>query len=689
MSRKLKLALAATAAFVMGVVPMTWSTAVAQPAGAAAGPVPLTLDQLTRDWDLNSVVISPDGKHIAGIAGRRDGLPIIKIWKTDDLSATPVAIASSRMYFRSIQFVKNDRIWITANQPVSRGTESRWLSVVALTDLTGSQFETPLATTGSTARVALFNRLAGDPDNVLLTYASDDFTIDLVKYNVRTGREQRMARGGDLEDYTLADVDGELRVKSRLFARDGTWFQEFSYKRADGTWVVLDSLTRDIENRINFNFLQLSRDGNKAWVSTDLGTNFRRIHEFDFATQTLSAPLFENTEFDASRIVFWSPGEENEATLGAENIAGFCYDGPAEECIYTNPQLARIQERMERALPGRFIRISPRQGTQTVLVRATGPEFPTTWYLLRNETQLTRIGSVLEGANPQNLGTATWETFTARDGMQIPAIVYLPPGYNQARDGRLPLVVMPHGGPWARDDMEYDISHWSQMFATRGFAVIQPQYRGSEGLGRNLWLAGDREWGAKMQDDKDDSARWLVERGIVDPDRMMMYGYSYGGFAASAAAARSGSASKGLWQCAISGAPVIDMDRLRENEWGANRISRKFQGQTVRGWNPQANLGDVEIPWLIFHGDFDRQADTVYSRSAAARMRALGKQNFEYVELPRMAHTLAEMTVDHRRTFIPLILNWLDNNCGNISVSFTEPDPEVAREMRRINRERR
>jgi dipeptidyl aminopeptidase/acylaminoacyl peptidase len=237
--------------------------------------------------------------------------------------------------------------------------------------------------------------------------------------------------------------------------------------------------------------------------------------------------------------------------------------------------------------------------------------------------------------------------------------------------------------------MEYDLSHWSQMFATRGFAVVQPQYRGSEGLGRQLWLAGDREWGAKMQDDKDDSARWLVERGIADPDRMMMYGYSYGGFAAAAAAARSGSASKGLYQCAISGAPVIDMDRLRENEWGANRISRKFQGQTVRGWNPQAHLDEVEIPWLIFHGDFDRQADTVYSRSAAARMRALGKQNFEYVEIPRMAHTLGEMTVEHRRTFIPLILNWIDNNCGNISAQFSEPDPAITREANRsLNRRR-
>jgi dipeptidyl aminopeptidase/acylaminoacyl peptidase len=221
--------------------------------------------------------------------------------------------------------------------------------------------------------------------------------------------------------------------------------------------------------------------------------------------------------------------------------------------------------------------------------------------------------------------------------------------------------------------MDYDTSHWSQMFATRGFAVLQPQYRGSDGLGRKLWLAGDKEWGAKMQDDKDDGAKWLVDQGVADPARMMMYGYSYGGFAAAAAAARSGGASKGLYQCAISGAPVIDMDRLRENEWGENRISRKAQGDTVRGWNPQAHLDQVEIPWLIFHGDYDRQADTVYSRSAAARMRQLNKPNFKYVEIKKMAHTLNEMTPDMRNQFIPLILDWTSTNCGNISATFKEP----------------
>jgi dipeptidyl aminopeptidase/acylaminoacyl peptidase len=635
---------------------------------------PLSVEKMVEDWPLRGVAISPDGKHIAGIAGLPGRNPIIKIWKTDDLNAVPVAIDSRSMRFTSVRFIKNDRLYISANQPISQGTNSRWLSKVVIADLEGKVFIEPLASAGSTARVNLVSRLPSDPDNVIMQYASDDFTLDLIKYNVRTQRTQRLARGGDFEDYVTAGIDrnNEPRIKTELKSENGTWVNHVYYKDASGAWIDQVGLKDDVADRRSLDFIRMNDAADKVWVNTDIGSNFSSIRIWDFKTQTMSAPLFQNTEFDAANPIFWaaSVADNDDREMP---VAAYCFAGPSTECIYTDEVLKRIEARLKRLLPGRNITMLPRNSGNTVLVTATAPGFPDTWYILKNERQLTKIGSVLDGVDPATLGTAQWVNYDARDGLSIPAVVYLPPGYDKARDGRLPLVVMPHGGPWARDDMDYDISHWPQMFATRGFAVIQPQYRGSAGLGRKLWLAGDGEWGSKMQDDKDDGARWLVEQGVADPNRMMMFGYSYGGFAASAAAARSGGASRGLWQCAISGAPVIDMDRLRINEWGENRISRKIQGHTVRGFNPQANLEQVEIPWLIYHGDYDRQADTAYSRAAAARMRQLRKPNFKYVEIKRMSHTLIEMTPDMRRQFYPLMLEWLDKDCGNISTAFSEP----------------
>jgi acetyl esterase/lipase len=635
---------------------------------------PLAVEKMVEDWPLRGVVISPDGKHIAGVAGLPGRNPIIKIWKTDDLTATPVAIDSRSMRFTSVRFIKNDRLFITANQPVSRGADSRWQTKVVIADLEGKVFVEPLASAGEVARVNLVSRLPSDPDNILIQYFSDDNTADLVKYNVRTQRQQRLARGGDFENYEDAGIDknNEPRIKTELKSENGSWVQRVYYKDASGNWIDQVGLKDDIADRRTLEFVRLNEAADQVMVRTDAGANFTSIRMWDFKTQTMSEPLFQNTEFDAANPIFWS-STADETTVGDAPVAAYCFAGPSTECIYTDEVLKRIEARLKRSLPGRNISMVPRDSGRTVLVTATAPGFPDTWYLFKNERQLTRIGSVLDGVDPATLGTAQWVNYPARDGLSIPAVVYLPPGYDKARDGRIPLVVMPHGGPWSRDDMDYDISHWPQMFATRGFAVMQPQYRGSAGLGRKLWLAGDGEWGGKMQDDKDDGARWLVEQGVADSSRMMMFGYSYGGFAASAAAARSGGMSRGLWQCAISGAPVIDMDRLRVNEWGENRIARKRQGHTVRGFNPQTHLEEVEIPWLIYHGDYDRQADTAYSRSAAARMRQLRKPNFKYVEIKQMSHTLIEMTPDMRRQFYPLMLDWLDKDCGNISTTFSEP----------------
>ena len=248
----------------------------------------------------------------------------------------------------------------------------------------------------------------------------------------------------------------------------------------------------------------------------------------------------------------------------------------------------------------------------------------------------------------------------------------------------MPLVVLPHGGPWSSDSIDFDASYWPQMFATRGFAVLQPNYRGSQGLGKVLWKAGDKNWGLKMQDDKDDGALWLVKEGIADPNRIMMYGYSYGGFAAASAATRSGSLSKGIYQCAIAGGPAIDLVRIK-NDWGSNRLQRVIQGVTVDGRNPMDHLKEVEIPWLIVHGSYDHQADILHSRDAAAKMKSENpKADFKFVEIDRMSHTLSEMLPEHKEELLAEILDWTANHCGNISKTFD--DPEAAKIVKKYEK---
>jgi dipeptidyl aminopeptidase/acylaminoacyl peptidase len=259
--------------------------------------------------------------------------------------------------------------------------------------------------------------------------------------------------------------------------------------------------------------------------------------------------------------------------------------------------------------------------------------------------------------DPATFGDTTFVRYQARDGLSIPAFLTLPRGYDRTRHGRIPLVVLPHGGPWARDYLGWDSSGWPQFLATRGYAVLQPQYRGSDGWGMAHWYAGDQEWGQKMSDDNDDGAQWLVQEGIADPARMAIFGYSYGGFAAAAASVRQ----NGPYRCAIAGAPVTDLQRLA-NAWGSNRIQRELQGWTVTGMNPIANVSNHAIPILVYHGEHDRQADTIHSRQFYQAFRRAGG-TIEYHEIDSMWHQLPWWPEWHRES-LGLIERWLAGpNC--------------------------
>jgi dipeptidyl aminopeptidase/acylaminoacyl peptidase len=679
------------------------AVAIALPASGQTGPAshwrpstpPLALEAGIDDWDLRGVVMSPDGKHVAGITkGVNGGPPRILVWNTENLGAEPKVLGSARMRFAGVTFLSNDRLLVTAIQPVSAGSGSDWFGKILITDLEGRNWLEPLKEAfeeRQTAVASFFARIPGDDQHVLMQYGELFQGQDVVKMNIYTGVGQRVARNGDDAGFAAnVGPDGTLRVRQTVKVENGDYiFKTFFRQTEAEPWRELKALEDRASLRVDKAIVRINREGTRLWFRTNEGRETSVIKMMDLRTgEVTPEPVFQNPEFNASRIVWWSPDTndaDNNPQAPEPVIGGYCYAGPSEECVYTDPRLNELQGRLERhfrrTYPGVFVNIQQiRNGGNLVLVRITAPHVPDRWFTYRvqdGRPAITQIGTVSASIEPRNLATAQWVTYKARDGLDIPAIVYLPPGYDAARDGRLPLVVMPHGGPWARDDMDFDISMWPQLFATRGFAVLLPQYRGSADLTATLWRSGDNEWGGKMQDDKDDGARWLVEQGVADPNRMMMYGYSYGGFAAAAAAARSGSLSKGLWQCAISGAPAIDLTRIG-TDWGESRFQRLIQGRTVGGRDPYDHLEEVEIPWLIFHGSYDRQADTIHSRTTAARMRQVNNRpDFRYVEIPEMAHTLVEMTPDQRRQFIPLMFNWLDENCGNISAGFSDPEAKA------------
>jgi dipeptidyl aminopeptidase/acylaminoacyl peptidase len=337
-------------------------------------------------------------------------------------------------------------------------------------------------------------------------------------------------------------------------------------------------------------------------------------------------------------------------------VLGFTVAAMDIETVWVDPGMRAIHEGLKQAYPGQSVAILNYTDDRSKLLFSTeSHRHPPSYHLLVDGKRVVTLGSERPGIDPASIGEQRWVTYPARDGMQIPGILDLPAGWTKEQ-GPLPTVIHPHGGPWSRDRGGWDASGWTAYFTSRGYAVLRPQYRGSAGLGRKLWLAGDAEWGQKMQDDKDDGARWLAEQGIADPKQLVIFGYSYGGFAAAAAVVRPDSP----YRCAISGAPVTDLGRL-STRWGESRLQRVLQGRTVKGMDPMRNTDKANIPVLLYVGDRDVRTPAFHARDFYNAVKGKVPAKFELI--PDMPHSMPWYP-RHQKQTLQLMEQFLRTECG-------------------------
>jgi dipeptidyl aminopeptidase/acylaminoacyl peptidase len=225
-------------------------------------------------------------------------------------------------------------------------------------------------------------------------------------------------------------------------------------------------------------------------------------------------------------------------------------------------------------------------------------------------------------------------TYRAADGTTIPAYLTLPPG---SSGNGLPAIVMPHGGPNARDEWGFD---WlAQFYANRGFAVLQPNFRGSAGFGDEWYKRnGFQSWHTAVGDVVD-SGRWLVSEGVADPSKLAIVGWSYGGYAAL----QSNVVEPNLFKAVVAIAPVTDLNLLKEQyrNWTSFALARDFigSGPHIRDGSPAQNAGRIKAPVLMFHGDLDRNVEVSASKLMEQRLRHSRKQ-VELVVYPGLDHYL-------------------------------------------------
>lgn len=647
--------------------------------------------QLAQFPAMTGFQVSPDGKHMIAIESAGDTRSIV-VWKLADLSAKPTVIGARNMQIRSARFLKNDLLQVVLMQPYElRGDElvKTFINKLLFTDLEGRNWIEPMAaadiarTAVAKVQAALFNpsvlsRMPADPDHIVLESDSRGETRDVFRYNVRTGSATRLMRLGEFDRNVWVNAAGVPWAKARAGTDGGGAFVAIDFRAINDGWE--EHFRSYVKNRDVVDVIAPGAKANVAIIRSNVGQELSSIYEYDIATKKRISTLFEHKFFDAvgGRSL---ANDDSDGAPSADGFDGYTYQGVSGGDVHwENPEIDSAIRGIAQALglkqinqklmavsgssqadvpsfDGVSLRLMQRVPGETpiYLFRVSGLNYPTEHYLLQKQN-LRLLTKEYPAIDRAALGTARFTYYPARDGLNIPAYLTVP-NEKLCGPGPYSAVVHPHGGPWGRDTMDFDGSGWVPLLVTQCRVVLQPQFRGSAGWGRTLWLAGDREWGQKMQDDKDDGARWLVSRKLADPRRIAMFGFSYGGYAAFAAAIRPND----LYKCAIAGAGVSDIERISSRLY-TNPFFKEAQESTIRGLNPLTQADKIKIPIMVYHGDRDRTVPLIQSDLFVDRAKSSGKP-VEYHVLKDYAHGPAwtRQTMTEQLT---IISDYLKSGCN-------------------------
>ena len=603
----------------------------------------------THDPLISSVDVTPDGEKLVALTlPAIDSPPEVTVWQIRDLSKPPRRFKPVDVKALGVFWLNDEYLLVVGRQKfdIRRGARPvRWFrDKVYVVDDKGKRFR-ELLEKEEAIGVGLFDSLPRHKDRFLVQVTNREFATDIYEVSLNNFVAKRIFRGASGEG-VFADHHGVVRGRQRLEGGGKDVHIRFSYKHPEtGKWEEHHRLYAT--NREGMGPVAFDNDGRRVYMADNTGRERSVIRTYDLITRELGEPVFGGGDIEALNVL----QATNPEDFG--EIVGFVGASQRIERVYTEPKRLSMQKRLEEALGSdmehRWVSMS--DDLTVIVVFSSGPREAGAYHLLVNGRDLVPLGRSFPLLEPARMANMEFVTYKARDGLEVPGYLTLPSSGKKP----FPTVVLPHGGPWARDFLGWD--RWAQFLANRGYAVLQPQYRGSEGFGQTLWRAGDNEWGQKMQDDKDDGAYWLAEEGIADPDRIAIFGYSYGGFAAMAASVRKNSP----FQCAISGAGLAELRSFDKITFD-NPFQREYQNPTIGGMSPLDHVRDSEIPIFVFHGDRDQRVPVDQSRKFVRALERAGK-DVQYLEIVDLWHSLPWWPQHHRAMFESLE-NYLANDCG-------------------------
>ena len=589
-------------------------------AQSVAADTALDASEFLQEPEYRTAVLSPEGSYLAQIwRDPRANTQILTVTDLRDGSSGVVGRIGDRVHRPAgVRWASEERLLVDIMSPWDSGAAERKarnnpgyvfddhamvVRTVAM-DVDGGN-SIALLDRGApifirTAGTQVRNTLPADPDHVMIpSFRNRRFILQ--KINVHSGDSHTVATGGPQTRRFLVDDRGSVRYRIdwlprrkeyRIFELD----EESEWHRIDSvyaTQVEVAGAERPNLFAISGNDL-VYRKRNAETGRQELFTYRAEERTFELLSADPERDVM-TTLFDGS----------------SDQVGGYVLDGDTLEYRYFDTDIQQAYDELAaRFEPNQVEILSVTREKSLLTLRVTGMSNPGSYYLYdRSNTHLSFLSDAYSTLNENTLAEGAFLRYRARDGLTISAYALFPPSY--VPGDRYPLVVLPHGGPQARDRALYD--PLAQFIATRGYVVVKPNFRGSTGYGLEFEEAGYRQWGQAMQDDLSDAVSFLIRRGIADQDRACIGGVSYGGYAALMGVVQESD----RYRCSFSINGVTDLldyakreARFAPDDYIRSMVSERIgdpdaDEEMLRLYSPIHQVHRIETPLLIVTSEHD------------------------------------------------------------------------------------
>lgn len=650
------------------------SSVTAAPLAAQATAQPPLIDRelFFGNPEISGAQISPDGQYLAFLKPFKDTRNVWVKGINEPFSAARLLTNDTKRPVTGYFWTRDGKYILFVQD--QGGDENFNVYAVDPAARPGAGQEVPAArnlTAASGVRALIYSVPDNEPDVMYVGINDRDKAWhDLYRVRISTGERTLLRQNTEKIAQWVFDNKGTLRLALRTSDKGDTEVLRVD----DKTFTPVYSCTVfESCGPIRFH-----KDNRRVYFSTNKGNvDLARLVLFDPATGSE-----ELVETDPLKRVDFGSANFSEVT---DELIATSYTDERTRTYWKDPAWEADQKFLEGQLPGLEVEMgSSTRDERIVLVVGRSDREPAVRYLFNRDTrQLTRLYSILEKLPRAQLSPMTAIRYKSTDGLEIPAYLTLPLGVSPRN---LPLVVVPHGGPWARDT--WGFSSFAQFLANRGYAVLQPNFRSSTGFGKKFLNAGNNEWGQKMQEDLTAGVRDLVSRGIVDPKRVGIMGGSYGGYAALAglaftpdvyAAGVSIVGPSNLLTLLGSLPPYWEAGRIMFHERMGNPNTPEGKAQLERQ-SPLNSAARIKVPLLVIQGANDPRVKKAESEQIVIALRDRGFP-VEYILAPDEGHGFAR-PVNNMAMFAAAEKFLAKHLGGRFQESMT---PAVATRLKEIN----